>query len=81
VQKIHADCAIDLVIRVERAHEVSDAHRWLAVERAIAPPKQEPPREFQICDDGLIGQLANDIVRFKRAAIGQSTAKGCHTRS
>jgi hypothetical protein len=28
----------------------------------------------------LIGQLVNDIVRFKRAAAGQSNAQGCRTR-
>jgi hypothetical protein len=37
--------------------------------------------KFQSRDDGLIGQLVNDIVRFKRAATGQSNAKGCRTRS
>ena len=31
--------------------------------------------KFSIRDDGLIGQLVNDIVRFRRAAAGQSNAK------
>jgi hypothetical protein len=29
----------------------------------------------------LISQLVNDILGFKRAATGQSNAKGCRTRS
>jgi hypothetical protein len=33
-------------------------------------------RKFQIRDDELIGQLVNDIMRFKRAATGESNAKG-----
>jgi hypothetical protein len=36
--------------------------------------------KFQIRDHGLIGQLVSDIVGFKRAATGQSNAKGCRTR-
>ena len=37
--------------------------------------------EIAIRDHGLISQLVNDILGFKRAATGQSNAKGCRTRS
>ena len=37
--------------------------------------------QIAIRDHGLISQLINDILDFKRAATGQSNAKGCRTRS
>jgi hypothetical protein len=40
-----------------------------------------PCEQIAIRDHGLISQLVNDILGFKRAATGQSNAKGCRTRS
>ena len=59
-------------LAVHRLVPVTDADRarlGAVGERVVAG------RKFEIRDQGLIGQLVNDIVRFKRAATASRTPR------
>ena len=85
-------CELGVALLVEEASDVEasspsarladDREPWVREHRPRSPsPFDGFVSKFQIRDHGLIGQLVNDIVGFKRAATGQSNAKGCRTRS
>ena len=84
-------CELGVALLVEEASDVEasspsarladDREPWVREHRPRSPsPFDGFVSKFQIRDHGLIGQLVNDIVGFKRAATGQSNAKGCRTR-
>jgi hypothetical protein len=87
----HVICELGVALLVEEASDVEasspsarladDREPWVREHRPRSPsPFDGFVSKFQIRDHGLIGQLVNDIVGFKRAATGQSNAKGCRTR-
>ena len=81
-----ADALVKLEISGLALRDDPRGDRWLFGEQIRAQSDKidrvkTSRTAFQIRDDGLIDRLANDIVRFKRAATVQSNAKGCRTRS
>jgi hypothetical protein len=87
----HVICELGVALPVEEASDVeaSSPSARLADDRESCVREHRPRSpsalhgfvsKFQIRDHGLIGQLVSDIVGFKRAATGQSNAKGCRTR-